>query len=413
IIDNIVPVAFPEITDLIKNGKISIIIEDPRFFLASASNYDLIIMSVPEPSSATNNRFFTKEFFELCSKSLTKDGIFAFRLPSLENLWLPSTQMRMVAIHNALAINFTDIIVLPTGNTNIIICSNSPLVHSSEIVAKNFRQQGIKTNLVSTNFIKYLYANDRYFEIVRFIEKDKYLTNTDNKPICYPTTVNTWLAMFLPSLAFTDINKEVSLFWKNNAVIIAILIIFLLLVIRTLYRRYFIVAIFIFAFVGMALEMLLLLQYQAKKGALFEDMGILLMAFMGGLAVGSFCMDKAKESLNKNFSQKNIGILLFVLFILDTLYTFTIFASIITSNLTTIGSALFVCGGLVATAFIYGVSAQNNNNSKYVATVYTIDLLGGCFGAIITTLMLIPFAGMILSIYVLIALLLCTLIFIL
>ena len=45
-------------------------------------------------------------------------------------------------------------------------------------------------------------------------------------------------------------------------------------------------------FLGMVLETILILYYQVKYGVLYQDIGLLLMSFMAGLALGAMSIDR-------------------------------------------------------------------------------------------------------------------------
>ena len=78
-----------EMNKSFESKDLNIIIADPRNYLKSCGKYDVILVGMPEPSSGQTNRFYTKEFFELCNKHLNDGGIAAVRLKSAENLWTP------------------------------------------------------------------------------------------------------------------------------------------------------------------------------------------------------------------------------------------------------------------------------------------------------------------------------------
>ena len=45
-------------------------------------------------------------------------------------------------------------------------------------------------------------------------------------------------------------------------------------------------------FLGMVLETILILYYQVKHGVLYQDIGLLLMSFMAGLALGAMVINR-------------------------------------------------------------------------------------------------------------------------
>ncbi|PQP34086.1 hypothetical protein C6A37_09595, partial [Desulfobacteraceae bacterium SEEP-SAG9] len=108
---------------------------DPRNFLASAKRYDLILSGMPAPASGQSNRFYTREYFRQCADKLNPGGVFAFRLPSSENLWTEFLSYRNTSIYLALKSVFQDALVLP-GVTNTILASNAPLTREPGALVK-------------------------------------------------------------------------------------------------------------------------------------------------------------------------------------------------------------------------------------------------------------------------------------
>ncbi|MEM2955035.1 MAG: hypothetical protein QW625_03755, partial [Candidatus Nanoarchaeia archaeon] len=73
-------------TENLEYDKLRIFLSDGRFFLkTSRDKYDVIIVDLPEPSTAQLNRFYTLEFFKEVKKSLKSNGIFSFKLPFSPN----------------------------------------------------------------------------------------------------------------------------------------------------------------------------------------------------------------------------------------------------------------------------------------------------------------------------------------
>ena len=116
----------PEIQRSLRAQNVRIIPEDPRRFLNRSSNYDVIIIGMPDPTSGQANRFYTREFFQKCYEKLNAHGVVAFSIQSSENIWTPQLTNRMVSIYRAAKSAFPEIIVVP-GSTSVVICSHSIL----------------------------------------------------------------------------------------------------------------------------------------------------------------------------------------------------------------------------------------------------------------------------------------------
>ncbi len=277
----------------LKDPRVHIIFADPRLFLKKSGTYDLILVGMPEPQSGQTNRFYTKEFFEQCAAKLNSGGILAFRLRSAENLWSPQLLWRTASIYRALTSVYTCVLFLP-GTTNVVTASRKPLSRLPEAMSGRLQERKLKTRLISANYIKYLFTNDRFFEIEKLLQKETAQPNTDLRPVCYQYAFMIWLSKFFPHISLLDFSFFIdqgsltpSFQWL---LYIGLPIIFLLSRLWPTWRRVLLVA--VAGFMGMVLETILILYYQAKHGVLYQDIGILLMSFMAGLALGSMTINK-------------------------------------------------------------------------------------------------------------------------
>ena len=110
-------------------------------------SYDVILIGMPEPMSAQNNRFYTKEFFEQCFKALNENGMLAFKIQSSENIWTRQLTERNAGIYNAVKSSFENVLVLP-GVTNIFVASKSALNADIKILINRFNERKLETKLV-------------------------------------------------------------------------------------------------------------------------------------------------------------------------------------------------------------------------------------------------------------------------
>jgi spermidine synthase len=277
-----------------------LVFADPRRFLQTSGRYDLILVAMGEPDSGQTNRFFTREFFVECSARLTDSGVLAFRLQSAENVWTPLLTGRMVSLLRSPALVFPHTVVLP-GTTNIVLASRSALIDDPDALGARLLERGVKTRLVTPQFIRYLYTNDRRAEIERTLAQPGTLVNTDLRPVCYQYAAMLWLSKFFPSLSTWDVAARTETTTPTGAVIgwaLAVVvpaILFLLARRASMWRR--VVLVLTAGFAGMVLETVLLLHFQASNGVLYQDVGLLLTSFMGGLAAGAFLMAYLPERL--------------------------------------------------------------------------------------------------------------------
>ncbi len=147
-------------------------------FLKSCRSYDVILIGASEPNSGQLNRFFTKEFFEQCAAKLNTEGIAAVRLRSAENLWTSQLAARNASVYKSIKNIFRDVVVLP-GSTDIFVASKKRLETDPKMLSVRFTERQINARLVSSQFINYIFTNDRFFRINRLLSTANVEMNTD------------------------------------------------------------------------------------------------------------------------------------------------------------------------------------------------------------------------------------------
>jgi hypothetical protein len=226
---------------------------------------------------------------------------------------------------------------------------------------------------------------------------------------------------------------------------ISLPIIFLLSRFRPALRRAMLVA--AVGFMGMVLETILILYYQVKHGVLYQDIGLLLMSFMAGLALGAMIINRqmARPIANLMLSRW-YGISLIIGFCFLCAFTGMRLTMSVSAGLVEISCLLAATGFLVAGIFAYASLYESgapsgrsrrlpyNNETQtsetkcteacrsnypakqgitrpptsledsksrgiedqknVISPLYSADLIGGCLGSLLCSLILIPLAGM-------------------
>ena len=368
---------------------------DPRQYLKKSGTYDLILVGMPEPASGQANRFYTREFFQQCSAKLKSGGILGFRLRTAENLWTRPLIQRNASIYSALQSVFPQVLFLP-GTVNVVTASSTPLPRMPEVMSRRLHDIKIATRLISPNYINYLFTNDRFFTINDLLRKEKSPPNTDIRPVCYQYAFVIWLSKFFPRFGLIDpasiMNKGL---FKAPLLLLCIglPVIFLLCRLRPVLRRALLVA--SAGFLGMVMETILILYYQVKHGVLYQDIGLLLMSFMAGLTLGAMIVNKkmVRSVSNRTLSRWH-GISMLIGFCILCAFTGMIVKTSVWAGLVEISFLLAATGFLVAAIFAYASLYEIEDQKKVISSLYSADLIGGCLGSLLGSLILIPLAGM-------------------
>ena len=372
-------------------------IGDPRRFLEATGGYDLILVGMPEPDSAQANRFYTVEFFALSREHLRPGGVLALRLAGSENLWTPALVRRTASIWRAVRAEFADVLVLP-GATNVVLASASPLVRDPDALATRWAARGVEARLVSPAYIRYLLTNDRLAAIERDLRGSRAPMNADARPICYQYTLVLWLSRFFPVLALLDLpgsgegSEGAGWGWIVFPAAAAALL-FLLLRWRAGVRRVLLVG--MAGLLGMVLESLLILNYQVKRGVLYQDIGLLLTLFMAGRALGSLALHELRRRLPGRFSGgRPVGAVLLSAFAMLNALVASMLAEGVVANLASTSLLLFLGGLFVGAVFAFATLHEVKSQKAVVSPLYAADLLGGCAGSLLAGLLLVPVLGL-------------------
>jgi spermidine synthase len=387
------------LSNSLKNNRVNIIYDDPRKFLKNDYHYNVILVAMPEPMSLQNNRYYTKQFFNQCFNSLNEKGVLAFKIPSSENIWTQQLTDRNSGIYEALKSSFKYVLVLP-GVTNLFIASKSELTTNVNVLTERFKERSLETKLVSPQYINYIFTNDRFAEIQKLISHTTTNANSDFQPVCFSYTVSIWLSKFFPNLTFSE-NLLQSINKSGSIILILVVLIFLLGIILIMKKsqsakRIFLV--FLAGFIGMILEVILILLYQNTNGILFRDIGLLLMAFMVGLTLGSFLIDKFFTVVENQINTKVlIGRLLFIGLAILIMMIYLGITGDIVSSLPVIFIAILINGLFVSGIFAFVSLYKVEEQQKVISQLYSSDLIGGALGSLIASLIFIPVFGYFLS----------------
>ena len=148
-------------------------------------------------------------------------------------------------------------------------------------------------------------------------------------------------------------------------------------------------------FTGMVLETILILYYQVKHGVIYQDIGLLLMSFMAGLTVGAIVINhKMLRQVNNQTLSRCHGISLLIGFCFLCASLGISLTMNISAGLFQISCLMAATGFFVAGIFAYTSLHESGDQRNVISTLYSADLIGGCLGSLIGSLILIPLAGM-------------------
>ncbi len=385
---------------------------DGRLFLKTTrQSFDVIIASLPDPQTAQLNRFFTREFFAEAAGRLAPGGVLSFQMHASENYISPELAQLLGCMRTTLSQSFADVAVIP-GDTAVFLAANrnEMLTTNPEVLLSRLRTRHLQTAYVREYYLPFRMAPDRVADLERQLAPQPGTrVNGDFTPVAYYFDVVLW------SGQFSDVYRK--LFTSLAAVpfpgVFAVLLLLMLLGAGLVRQRSecdgrrgsAALCVAAMGFTLLALEVLLLLGFQAIYGFVYHQLAVLIAAFMAGMALGSWLAVRwlreargiTPQRLLRWLAVTQILAMVSPLLLYVTLAGLTSGGSAIWSAV--IGNAAFSLLALIAGALggcqfpvanrVYFAERENASPG----TLYAVDLAGACAGALLISAYLVPVFG--------------------
>ena len=384
---------------------------DGRLFVKSTNqSFDVVIVNLPDPQTAQLNRFYTTEFFHEVAEKLTSGGVLAIQLRAAEDYISPELSEFLRCINQTLAEVFSEIRVIP-GDPIHIFSSRRPGVlarDAGELVSR-LRARNLQTSYVREYYFPFRMMPDRMQELETQIRSQPGTAiNRDFVPLAYYFDATLWSAQF-----HSEYSRWFRWFGRVRFAVVAGVLGILVLAISLAtwfgpgdHQRA--VAGFSVGAMGMtlmALQVLLLLGFQAIFGYVYSALAILVGAFMMGLALGSGWSLRRPEPRSGSSRETDLRRLASLQFLaaLAPLLLFGAFEAFtrIGSGVGTFLGARMLFPGLALLCGILGgyqfpVASRvffAGRETRGPGSLYALDLIGACLGAVLLGTYLVPVYG--------------------
>ena len=385
---------------------------DGRLFLKSSSErFDVIIVNLPEPQTAQLNRFYTIDFFRDAASKLNPGGVLSFQLQGSENYVTPTTAAFLRCVNRSLGEVFPDVVTIP-GDTIRFFAARQPgtLTSSPEELLRRLRSRHLETSYVREYYLPFQMAPDRMLELQEQIRpRTDTPVNRDFAPIAYYFDVALWSTQFNQGYRTVFANLARLQFRWILLGMAALLTLGMAAVAvwrrRTLRTTCVAACVGSMGFTLMALEVLLLLGFQAIYGYVYQQLALLVGAVMMGLAFGTWVgLQPSRQERNADFAWLRLAAIQIAAGLSPLLlYAFLLASAKITSQggLVLVSYLLFplvgfLCGALggyqfpLASQIFYSGPI---NKAQNTGSLYALDLFGACLGAVLLSAYLIPIFG--------------------
>ncbi|MGO9776212.1 MAG: fused MFS/spermidine synthase [Terracidiphilus sp.] len=381
---------------------------DGRAYLnATRENFDVIIVSLPDPQTAQLNRFYTAEFFRSARDHLAPGGLLALQLRSSEEAISPDLAEFLRCINRTLHEAFPNVVAIP-GETIHFFAATRPglLTGDPRVLVARLLARHLHTRYVREYFIPFRMMPDR-MEQVRGELQPLAATqvNRDFSPIAYYFNTVLWSAQFKPDYANWLRSAARARFSAvlGGTLIVLFSVASLLGFAPARERRARFAAAGCMAATGftlMALEIILLLAFQSLYGFLYRQLAILIALFMAGMAVGSW-LGLRRIRRDHHPASRAVAITQWMLALAAPLLMLVISLLARLSGMAAIWLAAqcvfpllaALSGILGGCQFPLATHLYDESGGRRLGWLYAIDLLGGCAGALLLSAYLIPVFG--------------------
>ncbi len=361
--------------DALRDRRVRIIIEDGRRFVKNMRGpvYDLIVVNMPQPSTAGINRFYTVEFFKESEEILKKDGVLAIPMSQSTGYIGRSMQTANGSIYNSLKSVFKHVAVTAPEYGGLF-ASDSMIVTNPAILEYRFIRRAISMKYFSEYIFRDVFSPMDVDYVRERLDEIK-IVNTDLRPSAYLYNLMLWAEIHggkvLQNLPGT---REWHIFF-----ILSIILAFTSLLIFRKRKPVIYFSVFTTGFSGMSFMIAVILAYQAAYGYVYEMIGILSAAFMIGLWTGTILTGRTGHKMKALLYLELMTIVLSIAAPLFFKVEFLFYVLTLLSGTLT--------GGLFSTASL------SIGNPEASGKLYGLDLTGSFMGSFIPSIVFIPLFG--------------------
>ncbi len=402
---------FPaESAPLFSDPRVHLHYADGRAYLRSARDtFDVIVVNAPDPQTAQLNRFYTVEFFRSARDHLAPGGLLALQLRSSEETISPDLGKFLRCIRRTLGEVFPSVVAIPGETIHFFAAMRTDLLTDDpHVLVARLLLRNLRTRYVREYFIPFRMMPDRMAEVRDQLQPlATTQINRDFSPIAYYFNVVLWSAQFKPDYAAWLRSAEHARF----AVILGVVLIILLSVTALLAfvpareqraRAAAACSMAATGFTLMALQIFLLLAFQSIYGYVYHQLAILIALCMAGIALGSWL---AMRRIRRDNSSTCRAVAVTQLVLALSAPVLMLLVSLLAKTSGTVATwlaAQCVFPALAALAGVLGgyqfpmataMFLTNESKRQRLGTLYAVDLVGGCAGALVLSGYLIPVFG--------------------
>ncbi|OGV19690.1 MAG: hypothetical protein A2X47_10030 [Lentisphaerae bacterium GWF2_38_69] len=348
--------------------------------------FDLIYINTSLPKTIAQGFYYSDFFYRRASEILTSDGILALSVPYEENNLSSYSLINLKTIYHTLRSIFPYVEFAPVSSFHFF-ASNKVFPPLQEKMLQSISNHKLLLNYINPAYIKYYLESERISRYSNLIQNPSgtsvnslfsfELYNNNLKKWLLNNISNTWIVLLVALIIciialkryFKSINIHLSVTGRSSAL-------------------------FVIGFTSIVGEILFLNYYQTLTGGLYSLYGLLTALFMLGLSVGGYLVCKFKI---RYFS---VPFLLLLVWLIGIESLFDLTSSGLLTETVLISSICFFWNftggfvlGLLFNTFAVRMEESGFPGAITTSEIYSADLAGSAFGALLTGPLILPSLG--------------------
>lgn len=391
---------------------------DGRLFAKTREDcFDVVIARLPQPTSALQARFYTREFFVELRRAMTDRAVLCLTASASPTRLPPTSAAYLAGVRNTIAAVFPEVMVGWGDPAHILAATKSGLISGDPaILAERYRQQQIESRSFDSLWFG---STSDWFAAEKVGQRAAELdaaagaaVSTDLHPIVYLHRLALWEKM-TAAHSRRFIERLLGVRWWHAATLLAGAAVAALLLHKALGRPIgegvVVLSVGSSGFVTMSLSVVWLFAFQNLYGYVYQWIGWIIAVFMGGLVIGcawagwrsgggqpnkAAAADRRQRLIAVDLLLAGLaGLAPLVLPLLATMQTSAGAFRLVQASVMVLVVATGVLGGA---AFALASGFHRDVSGRPAATAGTIvgaDHAGACIGALVTGLLLVPVFG--------------------
>ncbi len=389
----------PEVASSLDDPRVRVIHDDGRQVMArSPSSYDVILVTLPGPSSALNNRFYTDEALAMARRALRPGGLVRLSLEGSETYLSDEMALVHATVGATMRRVFGNVTALPGGRTLLLSGRRRALVATPAVLAGRFTKRRLRPRHLGRTAAMMRaqpFAREGYdLRLARV----RPLRNTDLSPAAYFHASLQWLSITSPWLsrrltALAAAAAEAPWLFLLGPLLVAALLTWLTR------RRPLAACLAVCAagLCGMVVELTLLLACQQLRGVVYHELAAMLTAFMAGLSAGAWAGRSLVRGATAASSVLAVRLALAgcILAALAAVGVMELAPALPAGSLAVYLAGMILVGLAVGACFAPAAAAMTTSSpGAAAARAYAWDLAGAAGGALLASAFALPVLGL-------------------